>query len=63
MEKKYKILLSDMQVGKTNILSIYIKNSFLSNSRATIGVEYIIKSINNNEYDIKLELYKWSRKI
>ena len=61
MEKKYKIfLISDMEVGKTNILSIYIKNSFLSNSRAAVGVDYIFKSINNNEGDIKLELWDTS---
>ena len=34
------ILIGDTQVGKTNILSKYIKDKFNPLSKATIGVEF-----------------------
>ena len=32
------ILIGDSGVGKTNIMSKYLKNQFMENSKATVGV-------------------------
>ena len=34
------ILIGDSGVGKTNIMSKYLKNQFMEHSKATVGVEF-----------------------
>ena len=43
-ELLYKvIIIGDTGVGKSNILSRYVKDEFSSNSKSTVGVELGIK--------------------
>ena len=44
------VLIGDSFVGKSNILSKYLKNEFNEDSKATVGVEFGSKSfsIDNN---------------
>jgi len=51
------ILIGDSCVGKTNILSQYIKEEFNENSKSTVGVEYAMKII--TQLDLKLRLQIW----
>jgi GTPase SAR1 family protein len=37
------VIIGDSGVGKTNLLSQYVSNSFSTNSRTTIGVELYTK--------------------
>ena len=56
---KFKIiLLGDSGVGKTNLISRYISNSFDENTRATIGVEFFCKNFRiNKKRTIKVEIW------
>ena len=56
---KFKlILLGDSGVGKTNLISRYISNSFDENTRATIGVEFFCKNYRiNHKKLIKVEIW------
>ena len=52
------ILLGDSGVGKTNLISRYISNSFDENTRATIGVEFFCKNFRiNKKRIIKVEIW------
>ena len=52
------ILLGDSGVGKTNLISRYISNSFDENTRATIGVEFFCKNFRiNKKRTIKVEIW------
>ena len=51
------ILVGDTGTGKTNILSKYAKNSFESNSKPTVGVEFFSKRININGKFIKMQIW------
>ena len=52
------ILIGDSAVGKSNILSKYLKNYFDSDSIATIGVEFGTKNIEIEGKKIKSK-YKY----
>ena len=39
------VLVGDSGVGKSNLLSRFIKNEFFENSQTTIGVEFQTKSM------------------
>ena len=55
---KFKIIvLGDSGVGKTNIIYRYIKDTFNTNSKATVGVEYLVKTFRVNNDIIKLEIW------
>jgi len=51
------ILIGDSSVGKSNILSKYLKNEFDENSRATVGVEFGTKNILINGKKIKIQIW------
>ena len=55
---KFKIIvLGDSGVGKTNIIYRYIKDTFNTYSKATVGVEYLVKTFRVNNDIIKLEIW------
>ena len=51
------ILIGDSGVGKTNIMSKYLKNQFLEESKATIGVEFGSKIFNEQGHKIKAQIW------
>ena len=55
---KFKIvIIGDSGVGKTNLLKSFVSNTFDQNSKATVGVEFIIKSYKINNHIFKIELW------
>lgn len=54
----YKIILiGDSGVGKTNLLTKYLKNEFDQNSKSTVGVEFGSKLITFGDDTIKLQIW------
>ena len=51
------ILIGDSGVGKTNIMSKYLKNQFMENSKATVGVEFGSKLFNHQGHKIKAQIW------
>ena len=51
------IIIGDSSVGKTNIMSKYLKGQFLENSRATVGVEFGSKSFKIDNHNIKAQIW------
>ena len=51
------ILIGDSGVGKTNIMSKYLKNQFMENSKATVGVEFGSKLFNHEGHKIKAQIW------
>ena len=51
------ILIGDASVGKTNILSKYLRNEFDANSKSTVGVEFGSKSLEIDNNKIKLQIW------
>ena len=51
------ILVGDSGVGKTNILSKYLKNNFDPDSKATVGVEFGTKNIEIDDKRIKVQIW------
>lgn len=51
------ILLGDPAVGKTSLLLRYMKNKFLDNYKTTIGVDFMTKSIQFEENNVKIILW------
>jgi small GTP-binding protein len=51
------ILIGDSSVGKTNIMSKYLKNQFNENSKATVGVEFGSKLFKLNGHNIKAQIW------
>jgi Ras-related protein Rab-11A len=51
------VLIGDSGVGKTNILSRYLKNEFRLDSKATIGVEFGSKRFVLKGYNIKAQIW------
>ena len=60
-EKEYYklklIVLGDSGVGKTNIISRYVSNTFSNDSKATVGVEFFTKPFRVNNDIVKLEIW------
>ena len=55
---KFKlVLLGDSGVGKTNLISQYMTNTFHQNSKATIGVEFFTRIYKVNNKIIRLEIW------
>ena len=50
------ILIGDSGVGKTNIMSKFLKNQFMEESKATIGVEFGSKLFNHEGHKIKAQI-------
>jgi Ras-related protein Rab-11A len=51
------VLVGDSFVGKTNILSKYLKNEFHEDSKATVGVEFGSKEFNIEGHSIKAQIW------
>ena len=51
------ILVGDSYVGKTNILSKYIKNEFNRNTKSTVGVEFGTKILKIEDKIIKAQIW------
>ena len=51
------ILLGDSAVGKTNILSKYLRDEFDQNSKSTVGVEFSTRNIKIDSYIIKVQIW------
>ena len=51
------ILVGDSYVGKTNILSKYIKNEFNQNTKSTVGVEFGTKILKIEDKIIKAQVW------
>ena len=51
------ILIGDSSVGKTNIMSKYLKNQFQENSKATVGVEFGSKLFSVEGHNIKAQIW------
>jgi len=51
------VLLGDSGVGKSNILSRYLKNEFSYDTKTTVGVEFGAKSIEIEDFKIKAQIW------
>jgi len=51
------IIVGDSGVGKTNLISRFASDKFQSNSKATIGVEFIYKTLKINKEIFKVEIW------
>ena len=51
------VLVGDSFVGKTNIMSRYLKNEFHDDSKATVGVEFGSKQFNIDGHTIKAQIW------
>ena len=51
------LLVGDSSVGKTNILLRFAGDQYQPNYKATIGVDFKIKTIKVNETSIKLQIW------
>ena len=57
-ERMFKVVLvGDSSVGKTNIMSKYLKNEFHEDSKATVGVEFGSKQFNIEGHPIKAQIW------
>ena len=51
------VLVGDSSVGKTNIMSKYLKNEFHEDSKATVGVEFGSKQFTVEGHKIKAQIW------
>ena len=51
------VLVGDMNVGKTNIVSRYIRNEFHEDSKNTVGVEFLSKQFKIEGHNIKAQIW------
>ena len=51
------VVIGDSGVGKTNLVSKFVDNTFLLDEKPTIGVEFSSKSIRINQHDIRCQLW------
>ena len=57
-EMMFKIVLvGDASVGKTNLMSKYLKNEFKEDSKATVGVEFGAKQFTIDGHGIKAQIW------
>lgn len=51
------VMIGDSGVGKSNLLTRFVENSFNSESKPTIGVEFATKSMNIEGKKIKNQIW------
>ena len=51
------VVVGDSGVGKTNLIKRFANNTFNSNSKATVGVEFLSKSFKINNRVFKIEIW------
>lgn len=57
-EHLYKVLvIGDLGVGKTSIIRRYVQQTFSTNYRATIGVDFALKVLNWDSETVRLQLW------
>ncbi|MED6287934.1 Ras- protein Rab-38 [Characodon lateralis] len=57
-EHLYKVLvIGDLGVGKTSIIKRYVHQTFSSNYRATIGVDFALKVLNWDSETVRVQLW------
>lgn len=57
-EHLYKVLvIGDLGVGKTSIIRRYVHQTYSSNYRATIGVDFALKVLNWDSETVRLQLW------
>ncbi|KAF5898214.1 ras-related protein Rab-38-like, partial [Clarias magur] len=57
-EHLYKILvIGDLGVGKTSIIKRYVHQTYSTNYRATIGVDFALKVLNWDSETVRLQLW------
>lgn len=57
-ELKFKVVIvGDSSVGKTNLVKRFMNNTFLKDSKATVGVEFMSKTFIVNKQIFKVELW------
>ena len=56
-EFKFKVVIvGDSSVGKTNLVKRFMNNTFIKDSKATVGVEFMSKTfiVNKNRKSLKM---------
>jgi GTPase SAR1 family protein len=57
-QKPLKILvIGDMHVGKSSLLLRFVRNAFNPNIRATIGVDYLLKTLTIDKVDYLFQIW------
>ena len=57
-EFKFKVVIvGDSSVGKTNLVKRFMNNTFIKDSKATVGVEFMSKTFIVNKKVFKVELW------
>ncbi len=51
------VLIGDSGVGKSNLLSRYLKNEFSYDTKTTVGVEFGAKKVEIDEFKIKVQIW------
>jgi small GTP-binding protein len=51
------LLLGDSGVGKSSLLLRYTKNEFISDLRSTIGVEFALKYLTIDDFQLKVQIW------
>ena len=51
------VLIGDSGVGKTNILSRYVRDEFSIETKSTVGVEFGSKIVKLNNINIKVQIW------
>ena len=51
------VLIGDSGVGKTNLMSRFVNESFSSNARSTIGIEYSIRNIEIDGKKVRVQIW------
>ena len=51
------VLIGDSDVGKSNLMQRYLNNSFVENSKATVGVELGSKVLSIKNHSIKAQIW------
>ena len=51
------VLIGDSGVGKTNILSRYVRDEFSIETKSTVGVEFGSKIVKSNSINIKVQIW------
>ncbi|KAM8834800.1 ras-related protein Rab-38b [Synchiropus picturatus] len=57
-EHLYKVLvIGDLGVGKTSVIRRYVHQTYSTNYRATIGVDFALKVLNCRSETVRLQLW------
>ncbi|KAH8367029.1 hypothetical protein KR200_011470 [Drosophila serrata] len=54
------IILGNSNVGKSSLLSCYINGKVPEKTQPTVGVEFLVKTIAENDFNAKLKIWDTS---